>query len=46
MGPGSGGFTIHNFVPDIGVSIIVMLIWFAVTAALGYMAFRRREMVS
>lgn len=46
MGPGAGGFAIHNYIPDIGVSIVVMLVWLAITAALGYLAFRRREMVS
>jgi ABC-2 type transport system permease protein len=43
--PGAG-FVIHNYVPDIGLSIAVMVIWLLVTAALGYLAFRHREMVS
>ena len=43
--PGAG-FTLHTYIPDIGLSVVVELIWLTVTGMLGYVAFRRREMVS
>ncbi len=43
--PGAG-FVIHTYIPDVGLSIAVMIVWLIVTAAIGYVAFSRREMVS
>jgi ABC-2 type transport system permease protein len=43
--PGAG-FTLHTYIPDVGLSIVVMTIWLIVTALLGFVAFKRREMVS
>jgi ABC-2 type transport system permease protein len=43
--PGAG-FTLHTYIPDVGLSVIVELVWLSVTAILGYVAFNRREMVS
>ncbi|MGD0817880.1 MAG: ABC transporter permease [Methanomassiliicoccales archaeon] len=40
------GFTLHTYIPDVGLAVIVELVWLTVTAMLGYVAFSRREMVS
>ncbi len=40
------GILIHNYIPDVGLSIAVEAIWLAITASLGYVVFKRREMVS
>jgi ABC-2 type transport system permease protein len=43
---GGGSFQIHQFYPDVGLSVVVELIWLVATAVLGFVAFKRREMVS
>ncbi len=41
-----GRFIFHQYVPNVGISVLVEIAWLAVTSSLGYIAFKRREMVS
>lgn len=43
---GGGGFTLHQYHADVGSAIAIEIVWIAVTGALGFVAFKRREMVS
>ena len=43
---GSGGFAFHTYHDPVGPAVAVELVWLAATYALGYVAFKRREMVS
>jgi ABC-2 type transport system permease protein len=41
-----GRFVFHQYAPGVGISVLVEIAWLAVTSSLGYIAFKRREMVS
>ena len=46
MGGGGNGFLLHSYHADVGWAVIIELVWIATTFTLGFLAFKRREMVS
>jgi ABC-type transport system involved in multi-copper enzyme maturation permease subunit len=43
---GGQTFTMHQYYPDVGLAVLVEIIWLVVTVTIGFVAFKRREMVS
>lgn len=44
FGSGSQGMTFNNYIPDVGLSIAVMVVYAIVSLLLAYVFFKRREM--
>lgn len=45
-GESGAGFTMNTYIPDVGMSIVVMFAYFVVSLVLAYVFFKRREMAA